>query len=461
MPQHTSPKNIKKSITSLKNKLFSFFKIKKNKNIVTSNEMNKNEPNKNEPNKNEPNKNEPNKKISAYINKDMNNVKITDKSKQIDILENMETIEAIETIETMEIIEDQQAIIHSSFLLNDIIDKIVTNTYGSCDSKLYVKNISEFYINNEDYHSYKTILPSLLYYEFSTYIQALLTKNISVIYNLRSVKLYDNDMVFCSCRAGVFKTDNFIIKIDTDSYNFKNEITCMYNIGRGLIKEHNIVLPYYAKISSKNKKTINFSIQPRIHNGISLRDWLLIYEHQKLNIEFYIKLCIQICKSIEFIHSKHIVHGDIKPDNILIETTTNTPYIIDFGLSGLHSLSEGTGGTKPFCHPYTLNIDNNTNNSEYNWVKNEKKNDIWSISFIFASILIFRKCYSHYGDFPSDFFDHDKYININYLNYIPKQYRNAFIFTLTKSENSYRYLDAHTILDIQGFILLLETGLRL
>ena len=46
------------------------------------------------------------------------------------------------------------------------------------------------------------------------------------------------------------------------------------------------------------------------------------------------KLCIQICKSIEFIHSKHIVHGDIKPDNILIETTTNTPYIIDFGLSG-------------------------------------------------------------------------------------------------------------------------------
>ncbi len=101
--------------------------------------------------------------------------------------------------------------------------------------------------------------------------------------------------------------------------------------------------------------------------------------------------------------------------------------IIDFGLSGLHSLSEGTGGTKPFCHPYTLNIDNNTNNSEYNWVKNEKKNDIWSISFIFASILIFRKCYSYYGDFPSDFFDHDKYININYLNYIPKQYRNAFI----------------------------------
>ena len=349
--------------------------------------------------------------------------------------------------------------IHSLFVLNDIIDKIVTNTFGSCDNKTYVKNISEFYINNEDYPLYRNIFPHGIYLEFSMYIQALLTKNISIIYNLRSVKLYDNDMVFCSCRAGVFKTDNFIIKIDTDSFNFKNEITCMYNIDKGLIKKYNIVLPYYSKINSKNRKTINFSIQPRIHDTISLRDWLLIYENQKLNIETYINLCIQICKSIEFIHSKHIVHGDIKPDNILMEVKTNTPYIIDFGLSGLHGLSEGTGGTKPYCHPETKNIDDNPSVTEYNWVKNEKKNDVWSVSFIFACILIFRKCYTSYNNFPSDFFDENKYVNINYLNYIPKQYRTAFILSLSKNDNSCNNDD--TTLDIQSFILLLERGLNL
>jgi serine/threonine protein kinase len=348
--------------------------------------------------------------------------------------------------------------IHSLFVLNDIIDKIVTNTFGSCDNKTYVKNISEFYINNEDYPLYRNIFPHGIYLEFSIYIQALLTKNISIIYNLRSVKLYDNDMVFCSCRAGVFKTDNFIIKIDTDSFNFKNEITCMYNIDKGLIKKYNIVLPYYSKINSKNRKTINFSIQPRIHDTISLRDWLLIYENQKLNIETYIKLCIQICKSIEFIHSKHIVHGDIKPDNILMEVKTNTPYIIDFGLSGLHGLSEGTGGTKPYCHPETKNIDDNPSVTEYNWVKNEKKNDVWSVSFIFACILIFRKCYTNYNNFPSDFFDENKYVNINYLNYIPKQYRTAFILSLSKNDNSCNNVD--TNIDIQSFILLLERGLK-
>jgi hypothetical protein len=446
---HAQPQSIKNSIVSLKNKIFSFFKIKKNKNITTNNEVNK--------------------KSSDYINKDMDKSgynKLKESEKLSELVKSIETTELVEPINLAELNEEEIIGIHSSFLLNDIIDKIVTNTFGSCDNKIYVKNISDFYISNEDYFAYRNTLSSELYYEFSTYVKALLTKNISVIYNLRSVKLYDEDMGFCNCNAGVFKTDNFIIKIDTDSFNFKNEITCMYNIGKGLIKEHNIVLPIYAKINSKNRKTINFSFQPRIHNTISLRDWLLIYENQNLNIEFYIKLCIQISKSVQFIHSKHVVHGDIKPDNILIEIKTNTPYIIDFGLSGLHGLSEGTGGTKPYCHPETLNTDNNTNISEYHWAKNEKKNDLWSISFIFASILIFRRCYSNYKDFPSDFFDDNKYINIDYLNYIPKQYRNPFIFTLVKNttentKNTENTEDKNPgIIDIQSFILLLERSLK-
>jgi serine/threonine protein kinase len=421
--------SIKNKIMSLKNKLFSFFKIKdKSKNIVNANT-------------NANNKNELNKitydysSIETKMNIETEDKKIINHNLELDSHNN------------------DQSMIHASFVVNNIIDKIVTSTYGSCDKKTYITDISDFYINNLDYSSFQNTMTSMKFYEFAKYIEAVLNRNIDIMYNLRSIKLYDNDLSYCSLRAGVFKTDNFIIKIDTDSFNFKNEIVGMYNLGKGLIEEHSIVLPYYAHFSSKKKKNTSFSIQPRIHNTISLRDWMLIYANQRVDIEIYIRMCICISKSIQFINSKHLVHGDIKPDNIIIEYTTNRPYIIDFGLCGLHDLSEGTGGTKPFCHPETDNTnDNYKDSTEYNWVKNTKNNDLWSISFIFATILIFRKCYIYYKDYPADFFNDEKYVSINYLNYIPDKFRAPFVYVLTKESSDTR-------IDIQSFISLLEMAL--
>jgi hypothetical protein len=431
--------SIKNSITYLKNKLFSFFKIKdKTKNVVNANAN---------ANANTNNKNEINKITSDYSSKNMDGemeIKteiITENIKNLN--DNLET-DSRDNVLNM---------IHASFAVNNIIDKIVTSTYGSCDKKTYVTDISDFYIHNLNYSSFQHVMTTPHYYELTKYIEAILYNRLDIMYNLRSIKLYDNDLSYCSYRAGVFKTDNFIIKIDTDPCNFKNEITGMYNLGKGLIEEHSIVLPYYTHFSSKKKKNTSFSIQPRIHNTISLRDWMLIYANQCVDIELYIRMGIRICKSIQFINSKHVVHGDIKPDNIIVEYTTNRPYIIDFGLCGLHDLSEGTGGTKPFCHPETLNTDeSNKDNNDYNWVKNTKNNDLWSVSFIFATILIFRKCYVYYKDYPADFFNDEKYVSINYLNYIPDKFRSPFVYVLTNSETD-------VSIDIQSFISLLEKAL--
>ena len=430
--------SIKNSITSLKNKLFSFFKIKdKSKNVVNANVTNK--------------------ITYDYSSKEM------DVETKIEMKIETKTETKIETkTEDNKIInhnletdshDNDLNMIHASFAVNNIIDKIVTNTYGSCYKNTYVTEISDFYIHNLNYSSFQNVMTTTHYSELAKYIEDILHNRLDVTYNLRSIKLYDNDLSYCSYRAGVFKTDNFIIKIDTDSFNFRNEIVGMYNLGKGLIEEHSIVLPYYVHFSSKKKKNISLSIQPRIHNTISLRDWMLIYANQCVDIEFYIRMCAHISKSIQFINSKHLVHGDIKPDNIIIEYTTNRPYIIDFGLCGLHDLSEGTGGTKPFCHPETLNInESDKDNNEYNWIKNTKNNDLWSISFIFATILIFRKCYVYYKDYPKDYFNDDKYVSINYLNYIPDKFRAPFVYVLTKSETD-------VSIDIQSFISLLEKAL--
>jgi len=421
---------MKNNIMSLKNKLFSFFKIKVNASIM--------------------NKNEVNKIIYDYINKD----KKMEQQEQEQEQQEQQEQEIINSCLKVDSHNNEMIMVHVSCVVNNIIDKIVTNTYGSCEKNTYVRDISDFYIYNLNYCSFQSVMTTTHYYEFSKYIDAILKKNIDITYNFRSIKLYDNDLIYSSYRAGVFKTDNFIIKIDTNSFNFKNEITAMYNLGKGLIEDYSIVVPYYVQFSSNNKKSISFSIQPRIHNAISLRDWMLIYANQRMDIEFYIKMCIRISKSIQYINSKHLVHGDIKPDNIIVENITNRPYIIDFGLCGLHDLSEGTGGTKPYCHPDTHNVDesNKDDNTEYNWVKNTKNNDLWSISFIFATILIFRKCYVYYKDYPKDFFSDSKYISINYLNYIPDKFRAPFVYVLTKGE-------VDVSIDIQNFISLLENSL--
>ena len=446
------PTKIKTNIISLKNKLFSFFKNKKTHEYINNNNNNNNNNNTQVYKSNmELYKN----KINHVDSKNVDSKNVDSKNVVYKYDDNkIENNISINEIPIAKSFESTDVMIHSSFLLNSIIDKIVTMSYYSNESKEYVKNISNFYIDNEKYNLYKDnqIFSETLYYEFSKLIEEILSNNIHVTYNLRSIKVYENDLTFYNYRAGVFKTDNFILKIDTDAYNFKNEITGMYNIGKGIITQHNIVLPYYVKMFSKHNKTISFSIQPRLHNMITLHYWMAIHNNQCMDIEFYIRMCIRICKSIQFIHSKHIVHGDIKPDNIMIESKTNKPYIIDFGLCGLHDLSEGTGGTKPFCNPITLNIDNYTDIFEYNWVKNHKQNDLWSISLIFATILIFRKCYTYYKYYPVDFFNDAKYVNIKYLNFIPDKFKTPFVYVLTKN-------NPNITIDMQCFISLLEEAL--
>ena len=167
----------------------------------------------------------------------------------------------------------------------------------------------------------------------------------------------------------------------------------MSDIGKCIIYPYNIVLPYYIhnaeNYENKNRDSyMSFSIQPRIKNTISLHRWIQKIENRFYDITYYIKLCITISKSILFIHSHGLVHGDIKPDNILIELSTNIPYIIDFGLTGIHSVSHGTGGTRPFCCPETGNT-TSRDNGDYIWSKNKKNYDLWSIAFIFSAIIIF------------------------------------------------------------------------
>jgi hypothetical protein len=350
-----------------------------------------------------------------------------------------------------------------STLLDSIIDDIITKNYKNynhvdrttntnTDKKMMI-SFNDYYAQQLHYKSCENIMSQIIYLDMCRHINGIINLDFTILDKLRHIKSYKCSYHANNMYLGVFKTDNFIIKIDNVIDSFTSELCVMNFLGKGIVSRHNIVLPYYVKLynNDNNKTNMNFSIQPRVKDSLTLHDWISIYSNRKLDTSVYIKMCINISKSILFLHSNHIVHGDVKPNNILIENMTNKAYIIDFGLSGLHKLSTGTGGTKPYCSPDTTNVFND-NEENYVWTKNNKYYDLWSIALIFATILIFRKCYNRYIDYPNDFFDSDKYINKHYLHYISHKYRNAFTTVLCK--------DQYKLVNLDNFIHLLESSMQ-
>ena len=315
----------------------------------------------------------------------------------------------------------------------------------------YKQQILKFYNTQLDYSQFKTQFDPILYDEFCNIISGIVNENIAFLNHLEILKKYNNDLIKPCKRYGVFKTKNFIIKIDDSAEIFNPELEIMYLLGidNNILYNHNIVIPQYIYLDYNNKNnSMNFSIQPLIKNSLPLHKWIQSHVYKQPSIENYIKMCISISKSILYMHSYEIVHGDIKPDNILIDINTNVPYIIDFGLSGIHGISYGSGGTKPFCCPETKNINDNINT--YKWTNNNKQYDLLSIAFIFASIIIFKNVYNTYYEYPIRYFNSDKYLSLLYLYRIPIKYRDIFVLVLSKK----------TDIDLANFIQLLEQALQ-
>jgi formylglycine-generating enzyme required for sulfatase activity len=69
-------------------------------------------------------------------------------------------------------------------------------------------------------------------------------------------------------------------------------------------------------------------------SGRSLHDEMRVSKTQSLPREFAIRVIEGIVNALEFAHSKHIVHGDLKPGNVFI-TNAGEIKVIDFGLARL------------------------------------------------------------------------------------------------------------------------------
>ena len=83
----------------------------------------------------------------------------------------------------------------------------------------------------------------------------------------------------------------------------------------------------------------------------------LLREQSKLSSKHALRLALQICEALDYIHSHGIVHRDLKPENIMVDAEGNVK-LLDFGIAavaGARRLTFGklspTMGTPDYISP--------------------------------------------------------------------------------------------------------------
>jgi serine/threonine protein kinase len=284
-----------------------------------------------------------------------------------------------------------------------------------------------------------------------------------------------------SKKTGVFNADNrFIIKYDT--YTDLRLLKTYKKLGNGINETYKIVTPTWYSFIKLNKTMTVFiddvivnnvsesfvtkhadddtddddhdnkinmddimtlEMQPMLQESIVFHEW---YRKTHFNTQDHdgiiTNMMLSVAKSIKYCHDMDLVHGDIKPDNLMVIREARTRddarimhrnhrvpdiYLIDFGMCGRENIDEGTGGTRPYCAPETNNVNNvqqvlahnlkertRQNNGvqvsavsgdEYVWSKLTKAQDVWSFGIILFTLVSYYNVYHYYREYPMRTFD--------------------------------------------------------
>lgn len=96
--------------------------------------------------------------------------------------------------------------------------------------------------------------------------------------------------------------------------------------------------------------------------GVTLSRWRKQFPGGKVPLEPAIQIAWQIAQALDFAHEQHILHRDVKPSNIMVETKPDGEVVarlLDFGLAAEIRSSMGrvsreihdTSGTRPYMAP--------------------------------------------------------------------------------------------------------------
>ena len=125
-------------------------------------------------------------------------------------------------------------------------------------------------------------------------------------------------------------------KSETNWYALKLENK---NKGQNLLENEAYIMSYLHGKRMPYIKSFGFSGEYNVLvmelMGKSLENIFENLERKKMTVNCVAKLGLQMIEILEFIHNKHIIHRDIKPDNFVMGRGENSKYLylLDFGLA--------------------------------------------------------------------------------------------------------------------------------
>jgi tRNA A-37 threonylcarbamoyl transferase component Bud32 len=141
------------------------------------------------------------------------------------------------------------------------------------------------------------------------------------------------------------------------------------------LQHDNIIRIYEYGTSKKGLTYIAMEYLP----GIDLRGYL--DTHGKMPVKEAVRTVAQICRALDYAHTKGIIHRDIKPENIMLPDKKGKVVLMDFGVA--HAAYLGTVGTRStyLGTPYYMSPDQTSRR------RVDGRSDIYSLGIVFFEML--------------------------------------------------------------------------
>lgn len=159
-----------------------------------------------------------------------------------------------------------------------------------------------------------------------------------------------NAIVYRAYRQQDSRRQPYTLKVFKDIYpspaqqaRFRHELRIMQRLDS----------PYLVKVINLEEQAGIFILVSHYDELHSLRDWLA---ETPFSVALFLRVAIQLAHALEDIHRQGVMHGDLKPSNILIDSNADTVKLADFGMSRIFERQfayypESLEGTLPYISP--------------------------------------------------------------------------------------------------------------